>query len=445
VALRQVAASAKIAARLPPGMCRMLGAVPTRVDPTTGVVEVAAIDALDAHVASEFSFHLGQPVRLVRGAMAAVEEAIRRMELGDAGTVAARTRRKTPAFPHGAPDSVPPPPPVPPPEEVPIPLVRRASIAPAPDSEDVPIPLTGGRASDPGKRAAPRQTLPPSFEDGPARLVPATASQDAGRGSSLERGARAEASLAQDRRPSTPPHRPVLDPTPSPSGAAVSFPSTPPPPPSPADQGRSIAPRTPHAPARQPAGPDIGVAAPAAVEELELTPLPEDRGPALPVPGAMGASFGSLAEILVAVGRAGDRDAVIELALTAMLRVAERAAIFVVRKEAFQGWVCNPAFGAEEQLREVLVAQRVPSIFATAVAAGYYLGPIPGTAAHAGVAAVMGGSSAEVAVVVVRVAGRPALLLVADQLDDTLLGTRALGEVASRVGAALERVVMRRG
>ena len=138
------------------------------------------------------------------------------------------------------------------------------------------------------------------------------------------------------------------------------------------------------------------------------------------------------------------RDAIIELALTAMLRVAERAAVFVVRREHFHGWVCNPAFGAEEQLREVAVPQRVPSVLATAVAAGYYLGPIPGTSAHGSLIGVMGHASREVSVVVARVAGRPALLLLADELDDTLLGTRAMGEVAGHVGAALERVLLRK-
>jgi hypothetical protein len=450
LAARQIVASTRIAARLPRGLCRMLAAVPTRVDPATGVVEVATVDSLDAHVAAEFGFHLGQPVRLVRGTIGAVEEAIRRMELGQDGVVGERTRRKTPAFPHGAPDSVPPPPPVPAPEEVPIPLVRRTSMAPPSDANDVPLllsversPSNRGTRGVAGPRAEPPRTITssatearPATPPGPPVVEPSAPI--------AEPGSRSGGSL-----------RPSLLVEPSPAAPAVSFPSSPPPampartdafvgagsvarlsepPPPPAP----AIPRAPIVPSPSPSKPTLEL------DPSELTPLPEERGPALPVPGATGATFASLAEILGAIARAVDRDAIIELALTAMLRVAERAAVFVVRREQFQGWVCNPAFGAEQQLRDVVVPQRMPSVLATAVAAGYYLGPIPGTAAHASLVGVMGRASREVSVVVVRVAGRPALLLLADELDDTLLGTRAMGEIASQVGAALERVVLRK-
>lgn len=459
VAARQVAASAKIAARLPRGMCRMLAAVPTRVDPATGVVEVATVDALDAHVAAEFGFQLGQPVRLVRVTIAAVEEAIRRLELGQDAGAGTRPRRKTPAFPHGAPDSVPPPPPVPSPEEVPIPLVRRTSIAPPPDSDDVPLLLSVARSTE-------------NRPSGGGAIASASPS-NRGVGESGPEPLREPRPHALEAAVGTPPGPPVLDASgqarvangasqrpsllvePSPAAPAVSFPSSPPPampavsapsggagasaaPPGWTAQAASGASPPPDIPAPTPSRPTL------ALDPSELTPLPEDRGPALPVPGATGASFASLAEILGALDRAVDRDAIIELALTAMLRVAERAAVFVVRREHFHGWVCNPAFGAEEQLREVAVPQRVPSVLATAVAAGYYLGPIPGTSAHGSLIGVMGHASREVSVVVARVAGRPALLLLADELDDTLLGTRAMGEVAGHVGAALERVLLRK-
>lgn len=459
VAARQIAASPKIAARLPRGMCRMLAAVPTRVDPATGVVEVATVDALDAHVAAEFGFQLGQPVRLVRVTIAAVEEAIRRLELGQDSGAGVRPRRKTPAFPHGAPDSVPPPPPVPSPEEVPIPLVRRTSIAPPPDSDDVPLLLGVSRST--GDRPVAGASL----------VGASAASRVPGEGSGP--ASRAHLVPVPEVHPGTPPGPPVLDPSaqpglakgasqrptllvePSPAAPAVSFPSSPPPPmpahaasaagaglavqrADPAPEAASNVAPARVAPAPTPSRPTLEL------EPSELTPLPEDRGPALPVPGATGASFASLAEILGALDRAVDRDAIIELALTAMLRVAERAAVFVVRREHFHGWVCNPAFGAEQQLREVAVPQRLPSVLATAVAAGYYLGPIPGTAAHASLIGVMGHASGEVSVVVARVAGRPALLLLADELDDTLLGTRAMGEIAAHVGAALERVLLRK-
>ncbi len=125
--LRQVAGAAAIWARLPRAMCRRLAALPTRVDPTTGAVDVAAADPLDPHVGSEFSFHFGAPIRVLRAPIAAVEEAIRRLELDDTDVhegahERARHRRVTPPFPHGAPQSSIPPPML---DAAPIPLVRK--------------------------------------------------------------------------------------------------------------------------------------------------------------------------------------------------------------------------------------------------------------------------------------------------------------------------------
>jgi hypothetical protein len=151
--LRQVIGSRELFARLPRAMCRRLGAVPTRLDPGAGVVEVAAADPLDQHIPAELSFHLGQPVRVVRAPMSAIEDAIRALELDDL-TLSfdppperPRERRATPASPHGAPQSSIPPPPE---EDVPIPLIKRASVpvfdAPEPAGRAVCARRVGRRA-----------------------------------------------------------------------------------------------------------------------------------------------------------------------------------------------------------------------------------------------------------------------------------------------------------
>ncbi len=57
----------------------------------------------------------------------------------------------------------------------------------------------------------------------------------------------------------------------------------------------------------------------------------------------------------------------------------------------------------------------------------------------------MGHSSADVAAIAVRAGGRPALVLLADELEDTLLGTRFLDELAKAVGEALSRLLGTRG
>jgi hypothetical protein len=144
---------------------------------------------------------------------------------------------------------------------------------------------------------------------------------------------------------------------------------------------------------------------------------------------------------LTLVRRGRSRDEVLDLVLRALTLVANRAAIFVLRKDHYQGWACNPAFGSEEELRDVNVSAAVPSVLATASAAGHYLGPIPQTPGHLALLAVMRRSTSDVAVFVTRVRTRPALLLVADELDDPLRGTRAMSEIAQAAGEALTRLV----
>jgi hypothetical protein len=84
-----------------------------------------------------------------------------------------------------------------------------------------------------------------------------------------------------------------------------------------------------------------------------------------------------------------------------------------------------------------------PSILATAAATAIYLGPVPATPAHEGLLRVMERASSDVAAVAVRVAARPALVLVCDELDDSMVGTRFLVELAKAVGEALARLIVR--
>jgi hypothetical protein len=88
-----------------------------------------------------------------------------------------------------------------------------------------------------------------------------------------------------------------------------------------------------------------------------------------------------------------------------------------------------------------VISHSVPNILATATAAGYYLGPVPSTPGHAGLLAVMGKVGPDVAVHVAKVAGKPAVLLVAEGLEDTMRGTRALGEMMRVTGLTLARIL----
>ena len=187
IGLRQVVGMPELVNRLPPHFCRRMGVLPIGVDHAARIVELAAADPLDPHIAAEVAFHLGVPARVMRAPIAAIEEAIRRIELS-AEAAAGRARRATPPFPHGAPESSNPPPP--PPDPAPIPLVKRAGER-SPDTlrlykqtlrpgegkgdlddaqpsgplsydalpESQPIPLGAPKSWDPEAESAPPTTL----------------------------------------------------------------------------------------------------------------------------------------------------------------------------------------------------------------------------------------------------------------------------------------------
>jgi len=61
---------------LPAGMCERLLSLPVHRDARSNRVDVASVDALDGHVANEFAFHLGVPVRVLRASFAEVVAAL---------------------------------------------------------------------------------------------------------------------------------------------------------------------------------------------------------------------------------------------------------------------------------------------------------------------------------------------------------------------------------
>lgn len=186
-----------------------------------------------------------------------------------------------------------------------------------------------------------------------------------------------------------------------------------------------------------------GAEAPRGVAPLEpIPPAPRRPSPSSLVSGPL--PLPPAEPVLAALRAAHDRDAIIALVLTGVHAVARRVGILVVKRDLFLGWACTPEFADVRALRAVQIPTSQPSILATAAAAGTYLGPIFETEAHASLLAAMGHASRDVAVTPVRVFGRPALILVADELADTALSTRRIDEIAAEAGKALARVVRRR-
>jgi hypothetical protein len=476
VRLHQVNGAVEIVRRLPRAMCRRLAALPTSVDPATGTVDVAAADPLDAHVAAEFGFHLGAPIRVLRAPIAAVEDAIRRLELGEVDAPThSRTRRMTPPFPHGAPQStVPPPPQL---DAAPIPLLRRAPPAAGdavaigdapPRSGGTLVPPSGAPPLASGSLSAPR----------PMPVIPPPADYEVPRSAASRRPADEQARDKAARAS-------ILA---APEAPSVSFPSMPP------DGGDRHAsthgartPDTPHEPEttyriaprvehvvslrdarkRLDAGPpaleDEAPSSLASPASLRTTLGWGDRASsgrglsrptmaAVPYPAAPLSSERPAvkrvrapdgAPVLEALGRAASRDDVIRITMRGMRLVARRIAIFVVRRDGFHGWACNVDFGDLETLRAIHVPPDGPSLLATATVTAMYLGPIAPTPAHEGLLRAMERASADVAAIAVRVAGRAVLVLVCDDLEDTMTSTRYLGELARAAGDALTRLLGR--
>jgi hypothetical protein len=170
-------------------------------------------------------------------------------------------------------------------------------------------------------------------------------------------------------------------------------------------------------------------------------------GPA-PLPGA--GTFGAYAPqvpaaeiggILAALRAAGSRDEVLELVLTGGRMVALKVALFVVKRGGYLGWACTPEFADRGSLQSILIPLESASVFDEAVRDGLYLGPIRHDDVHASLLHVMRGASRDVAVVPIRVSGKAAVVLVADELGDTMLATRRLEELSHAAGDAFARIV----
>lgn len=124
--------------------------------------------------------------------------------------------------------------------------------------------------------------------------------------------------------------------------------------------------------------------------------------------------------------------------------VAFKVALFVVKRGGYLGWACTPEFGERASLQAILVPLESPSVFDEAVRDGLYLGPVRHDDVHAALLHVMRGASRDVAAVPIRVSGKTAVVVLADDLGDTMFATRRLEELARAAGEAFGRIVRMR-
>jgi hypothetical protein len=164
-------------------------------------------------------------------------------------------------------------------------------------------------------------------------------------------------------------------------------------------------------------------------------------------PYSAAASSQPLADVgstIAALRVAYDRDEVLDLLLSGARTFARKAAVFVAKQHGFVGWTCSREFGDESALQQIVIDADEPSVLATASLEGFYLGPMRADDVHAPILAVMGGATRDVAAAPVKVANRTAVILLCDELADTMLGTRRLDELVRAAGEALERILRSR-
>jgi hypothetical protein len=438
--LRQVLPVLELVERLPPGLCARLLALPVRRDAITGTIDVVVVDAGDPHPGNEIAFHLGAPVRLVRATAAAIEEALRRL----------RSR------------SLPP------------------SVRPPTDArDDERMYDSRPRAQEPAPASFRGGTLPPpapSLKLGyPSHALDAMAS-DALRPSRVPVNAPPAApGRSRDTPPwGTPVHNataaksaPSDHPT-SGLGSEIPIPLTrrtfsavsggtqrPPPLVDPAESALGEGYPVDAAHFRQIVEVNERMRPSSDPGMTSFGGRPVPVGSFIPGPPAMpgGGAFGAYAPqvpaaeiggILAALRVAGSRDEVLELVLTGARNVALKVALFVVKRGGYLGWACTPEFADRAALQSILIPLESSSVFDEAVREGLYLGPIRHDDAHSSLLHVMRGASRDVAVVPIRVTGKTAVVLVADELGDTMLATRRLEELAHAAGDAFARIVRMR-
>ena len=460
--LRHVVPLVELVDRLPPGLCARLLVVPVRRDAITGTIDVVVADTGDPHPAKEIAFHLGAPVRVVRATAAVIEETLRRLRsrsLPPSVHLEARDReardlrddeRMYDSRPRAAP-SVSPfkggtlPPPAPSlklgysghaaldamtsealrPSRVPV-SERQAHVVPSnPNARAAPSAQRRSQVTPPWGTPVHNARSSDSPSDHPA----------SGLGSEIPIPLTRRTFSAVSGGTQRPP--PLVDPADSALGEGYAV-----------DPGhfRQIVEVN-----ERMRSSDPGTAAAVAAQALRHMPVPSFIPGPPPMPG--GGTFGAYAPqvsvadiggILAALRAAGSRDEVLELVLTGARIVALRVALFVVKRGGYLGWACTPEFADRASLQSVLIPLESASVFDEAVRDGLYLGPIRHDDVHASLLYVMRGASRDVAVVPIRVSGKTAVVLIADELGDTMLATRRLEELSRAAGDAFGRIVRMR-
>lgn len=144
---------------------------------------------------------------------------------------------------------------------------------------------------------------------------------------------------------------------------------------------------------------------------------------------------------LMALAEADTPDAVARQLVAGLSTVARRVVVLAVRSASYDGRTGNT--GATERIRALSVPVAEPSALTTAAEAGFYLGPLPRTQVHDGLAELLGETD-EIYVVPVVVSERAALMVVAAGFVSSFEATRRADSLVAAAGEAVEQILRRR-
>lgn len=124
-----------------------------------------------------------------------------------------------------------------------------------------------------------------------------------------------------------------------------------------------------------------------------------------------------------------------------MTTVARRVGVFAVKKNCYRGVDCNLELGDPDRFRNLEVSAESTTLLGIAATSDSYQGPFPVTPQHQDLLAFMKRASSEVVATLVRVAGRPAVILFADELADSTMAGKRGEELAEEASRAFSRIL----
>ena len=135
------------------------------------------------------------------------------------------------------------------------------------------------------------------------------------------------------------------------------------------------------------------------------------------------------------------RDDVIDCLIVGMGTVARRVGVFAVKKDHYRGVACNAALGDPARFKTLEISADATTVLGIAATSGSYVGPLPVTPPHEDLLAFMKDVSTEISATLIRVAGRPAVVLFADGLRDTAVASRRAEELGHEASLAFSRIL----